>query len=176
MKIKSLLKAIALCMVMMACCVPFSACSSDENEPEITSTDEITTVEATYSVSLSEDWYKFFDIEVTYTSETGVKTIFLTEDWNFDMQIPYSAEPDEFVCQVTAKPKADMPAIDDNATYLLKQNIQAEVCGKLKDGKKSSDYGFIGTNSGKNNSNAEGMKKYVTKEYSLLSFTYTPEK
>ena len=52
---------------MMACCVNFSACSSDENEPEALITNELTTIKAGYSVSLSEDWYRFFDIEVTYT-------------------------------------------------------------------------------------------------------------
>lgn len=173
---KSLLKATVLCMAMMTCCVTFSACSSDENEPEIISTNELTTIEATYSVSLSEDWYRFFDIEVTYTSETGVKTILLTEDWNFDMKIPYSAEPDEFVCHVTAKPKADMPAIDDNATYSLEENIRARVSGILEDGTTSSEYGYSGNKSGVNKNNAEGMKKYVTAEHSLMTFTYTPEK
>ena len=139
---KSLLKATVLCLAMMACCVTFSACSSDENEPETIITNELTTIKAEYSVSLSEDWYRFFDIEVTYTSETGVKTILLTEDWNFDMNIPYTAGPDEFVCQVTAKPKADMPAIEENASYLLEENIQVRVNGILEDGTMSSEYGI----------------------------------
>ena len=49
---KSLLKATVLCLAMMACCVTFSACSSDENEPETIITNELTTIKAEYSVSL----------------------------------------------------------------------------------------------------------------------------
>lgn len=173
---KSLLKATVLCLAMMACSINFSACSSDENEPETIITNELTTIEATYSVSLSDDWYRFFDIEVTYTSETGVKTILLTEDWNFDMNIPYTAEPDEFVCQVTARPKADMPAIEENASYLLEENIQVRVNGILEDGTMSSEYGYSGNRSGTETKSSEGMKKYVTGEHSLMKFTYTPEK
>lgn len=173
---KSLLKATVLCLAMMAGSINFSACSSDENEPETIITNELTTIEATYSVSLSDDWYRFFDIEVTYTSETGVKTILLTEDWNFDMNIPYTAGPDEFVCQVTAKPKADMPAIEENASYLLEENIQVRVNGILEDGTMSSEYGYSGNRSGTETKSSEGMKKYVTGEHSLMKFTYTPEK
>lgn len=173
---KSLLKATVLCLAMMACSINFSACSSDENEPGTIITNELTTIEATYSVSLSDDWYRFFDIEVTYTSETGVKTILLTEDWNFDMNIPYTAEPDEFVCQVTARPKADMPAIEENASYLLEENIQVRVNGILEDGTMSSEYGYSGNRSGTETKSSEGMKKYVTGEHSLMKFTYTPEK
>lgn len=173
---KSLLKATVLCLAMMAGSINFSACSSDENEPETIITNELTTIKATYSVSLSDDWYRFFDIEVTYTSETGVKTILLTEDWNFDMNIPYTAEPDEFVCQVTARPKADMPAIEENASYLLEENIQVRVNGILEDGTMSSEYGYSGNRSGTETKSSEGMKKYVTGEHSLMKFTYTPEK
>lgn len=170
------MKATVLCLAMMACSINFSACSSDENEPETIITNELTTIEATYSVSLSDDWYRFFDIEVTYTSETGVKTILLTEDWNFDMNIPYMAGPDEFVCQVTAKPKADMPAIEENASYLLEESIQVRVNGILEDGTMSSEYGYSGNRSGTETKSSEGMKKYVTGEHSLMKFTYTPEK
>lgn len=173
---KSLLKATVLCLAMMAGSINFSACSSDENEPETIITNELTTIKATYSVSLSDDWYRFFDIEVTYTSETGVKTILLTEDWNFDMNIPYTAGPDEFVCQVTARPKADMPAIEENASYLLEENIQVRVNGILEDGTMSSEYGYSGNRSGTETKSSEGMKKYVTGEHSLMKFTYTPEK
>lgn len=171
---KFLLKATMLCLAMIACCVTFSACSSDEDDPEPTPTNEPTTIKATYSVSLSDDWYKFFDIEVAYTTPAGVDTILLTEDWNFEMNIPYSAKPNTFVCKVTAKPKANMPAIEDNATYFLEQNVQAQVNEILADGKTSSKYGHNESILSRS-SNAEGMKNYVTGEHSLLSFTYTPE-
>jgi len=98
------------------------------------------------------------------------------KDWNFDMNIPYTAGPDEFVCQVTAKPKADMPAIEENASYLLEENIQVRVNGILEDGTMSSEYGYSGNRSGTETKSSEGMKKYVTGEHSLMKFTYTPEK
>ena len=166
---KSLLKATVLCLAMMACCVTFSACSSDENEPETIITNELTTIKAEYSVSLSEDWYRFFDIEVTYTSETGVKTILLTEDWNFDMNIPYTAGPDEFVCQVTAKPKADMPAIEENASYLLEENIQVKVNGIL--GGRNDEFQSILLKSSISLSKCNGTKVLEAKSIALVIST-----
>ncbi|ADV43023.1 hypothetical protein [Bacteroides helcogenes] len=173
MKSKSLFKITILCLAMIAGCINLTACGDSDDEPEVTN--ELTTIKTTFSVSLSNDWYKFFDIEVTYTSETGEKTITLTQDWMYEKDIPYSAEPDEFLCKVIAKPKANSPAIDANTTYLLEQSVHAEVSGILKDGTIDLDYGLIGSKSGKDEMNSTGMEKYIKGEHRLLSFSFIPE-
>lgn len=173
MKSKSLFKITVLCLVMIVGCINLTACSDSEDEPEVTN--ELTTIKTEFSVSLSNDWYKYFDIEVTYTSETGEKTITLTQDWMYENNIPYSAEPDEIICKVVAKPKANTPAIEADANYLLEEKIRAEVSGILKDGTVDSHYGLIGSRTGKDEMNSTGMEKYIKGEHRLLSFSFIPE-
>lgn len=174
MKTKGLFKLSVLYLAMIAGCIHLAACSDSDDEQEVTN--ELTTIKTEFSVSLSDDWYKYFDIEVTYTSETGEKTITLTQDWTCKSDISYSAEPDEIICKVVANPKANAPAIDANATYLLEQNIYAKVIGILKDGTTDSHYGLIGSRSSKEDLNSTGMEKYITKEHRLFSFSFIPEK
>ena len=78
-------KAAVLCLAMIAGCISLTACSNDDDEPEVTN--DLTTIKTAFSVSLSEDWYMFFDIEVKYVSETGEQTVTLTQDWSFDAEI-----------------------------------------------------------------------------------------
>lgn len=174
MKRRIFFKTTVLCLAMIAGSIFLTACDDDENEPEVTNA--VTTIKTEFSVSLSENWYKFFDIEVTYTSETGEKTITLTQDWNFNMKIPYSAEPDKFVCNIIAKPKADVPAIEADATYLLKEEIHAAVYGILKDGTEDLGYGSMGNRISSQTMVGKNMSKYIKSERRLLSFSFIPDK
>ena len=111
MKNLMLLKAVILCMVMMVCGLSLTACG-DDDEPEELVTNERETIKATYSVSLSDDWYKYFDIEVRYTVAGAIESETLDMDWKMNISIPASAEPDKYVFSVIAKPKADAPELD----------------------------------------------------------------
>lgn len=164
-------KAIALFVSMLACSVTFSACSDDESELE----NGIENIKVEYSVSLSETWYKYFDVEVTYTSVGGIETLELTNDWAFDFEIPYSAEPEEFVCNVIATPKTDAPEIVSTETYLMTEDIKALVSGILKNGEVDINYGLKGTCYGNDEKTAKGMENYIKRSHTLLSFSYIPE-
>lgn len=50
-------KAAVLCLAMIAGCISLTACSNDDDEPEVTN--DLTTIKTAFSVSLSEDWYMF---------------------------------------------------------------------------------------------------------------------
>ncbi len=167
-------KAAVLCLAMIAGCISLTACSNDDDEPEVTN--DLTTIKTAFSVSLSEDWYMFFDIEVKYVSETGEQTVTLTQDWSFDAEIPYSAAPDMLACYVTAKPKADAPAIEAGVTYVLEESIHASVSGILKDGTQDARYGSQGERIGREEKSGKGMEKYIQGEHSLFSFSFIPEK
>jgi len=166
-------KTAVLCMAMIVGCISLTACSDDDQEPEVTN--DLTAIKAEYSVSLSKDWYKFYNIEVTYTSETGDETITLNRDWSFDMEIPYSAEPDKFVCNVIARPKPDAPAVEADSTYLLQELIHAEVSGIFKDGTQDAEYGSSGDRIGSQYMSSKVMAGYITRERILLSFLFVPE-
>lgn len=173
---KNFFKATVLCLAMLASCVSFTSCSDDSNEEPIqVDTNPLVEVDINYSIDLDDDWFKFFDVEVRYAIGGDEETITITEDWKLEKTISYSEDLKAFTCYVTAKPKAELPAIEEGATYHLGYNSSVVVNGINKDGST----GFNG-NSSKSQSlaiPAEGMEKQLSGEHKLLSFsyTYTPE-
>ena len=165
-----------MCLAMTASGISFTSCSDDDDEEVVAPVQKLSTLKADYSISLSDDWFKFFDIEVTYTSTSGVKNLTLTENKTFSEEFAYTSEPKEYVCKVVAKPKANAPTINPEATYVLKQNIQANVSGYYQDGSQDKNYGYYGSNSGSYETGAQGLQKYMEGEHKLLNFSYSPEK
>ncbi len=171
---KNLLSLTILYVAMIAGCVSLTACGDDEPEPDPQPTNQVTTVKTDFSVSLSEAWFDYFDIEVTYTAAALPTTQTLTTNWDYVANYKAAEAPATFVCTVIAKPKANMPAIDPDATYLLSVDIQASVLGLKNDGTSDADYGYRGSNSSSQTLNASGMERYIASEHHLLDFTYTP--
>lgn len=172
MNAKIFFKAAVLCLAMLAGSVTFSSCSDDEDNPIEEVTNEIEKIDLKYSVSLSEDWYKFFDIEIKYTiGGTDEKTENPDMDWVFNMSIPYASGMDNYSCYVTAKPKADVPAIEADATYDLGYEVNATVSGINKDG--TTEFAETYNNPKNQTMSAEGMAKYITGEHKMASFSYT---
>ncbi len=165
-------KISALVIAMFACCMTFSACSDDDPEPS----NGLENIKVEYLVSLSENWYKYFDIEVTYTGVGSVERLELTNDWAFNFEIPYSAEPEEFACNVIATPKADAPAIVSTETYLMVEDIKAQVSGIKQNGEIDINYGLKGTRNGNDDKTAKEMENFLKRSYTLLSFLFIPEK
>ena len=177
MNAKFLFRAVVLCMAMLAGCISFTSCSDDEDAPIEEVTNELTNVKVEYSINLSENWFKYFDIEVSYNSGVEEKTMTLTEGWVYSMTIPYTGEEVNYYCNVTAKPKAEVPAFDTDTAYYFAQETHAKVSGILKDGSVASDFGLNATGStGGLNIAGAAMEAYTQKEQSLLNFSYTPEK
>ena len=140
MKNLMLLKAVILCMVMMVCGLSLTACG-DDDEPEELVTNERETIKAIYSVSLSDDWYKYFDIEVRYTVAGAIESETLDMDWKMDISIPASAEPDKYVFSVIAKPKADVPELDPTIeNYELSSSYSLNVSAVNTDGTVDDTY------------------------------------
>lgn len=169
---KNFFKATVLCLAMFAGCISFASCSDDnEDEPIQVDKNPLEKVVINYSLDLDDDWYKFFDVEVRYAIGGDEETITITEDWKLEKTISYSEDLKAYTCYVTARPKAELPAIEEDVTYHLGYKITAIVAGILKDGTN----GFDG-NGNKSQSlplPAEGMKKQLTGEHKLLSFSYT---
>ncbi|MDY3069397.1 MAG: hypothetical protein SOR57_07035 [Parabacteroides sp.] len=174
---KNFFKGAVLCLAMSVCCVSFTSCSDDNEEEQIqVDKNPLEEVDINYSIDLDDDWYKFFDIEVRYAIGGDEETITITEDWKLEKTISYSEDLKTYICYVTARPKAELPAIEEGVTYHLGYKITANVAGILKDG--SIGFDGDGNKSRTLALPAEGMKKQVTGEHKLLTFsyTYTPEK
>lgn len=172
MKTKSILKVAILCLAMSAGSIPFTACSNEDDSTEKVA-NEIETINIKYSVHLTEDWYKFFNIEVRYSCGADEQTITLTKDWDFKTSIPYSSRLKNYTCTVTAQPKTNTPIIASGTTYVLGHDINANVSGTMKDGSTSADFlKFYSTSSIKSIS-AINMGIYITSEHKLSDFSYT---
>lgn len=169
---KNFFKAAVMCLAMLAGCITFTSCSDDnEDEPIKEDTNPLKEVDINYFIDLDDDWYKFFDVEVRYAIGGDEETITITEDWKLEKTISYSEDLKAYTCYVTAKPKAELPAIEEGVTYHLGYKITAIVAGILKDGTNGFDEN--GNKSQTRPLPAEGMKKQLTGEHKLLSFSYT---
>lgn len=137
MKKMMLFKAAILCVVMMAFGLSLTACGDDETEVVV----ERESIKANYKVSLSEDWYKYFDIEVNYTATGAVTNETLEMDWEMNVTIPASAAPDKYVLSVVAKPKADAPELDPAVeSYELSSSYSMNVSAINTDGSVDDSY------------------------------------
>lgn len=135
MKKIDFIKAMCLYLVMLAGCFTFTSCSNDNDEPIEQEDNVIEKINVRYSVFLSEDWYKFFDIEIKYTLGEWEDITYTTDiNWIFEMSIPYSTEHNKYICNVVAKPKKNTPVIEDDSTYDLGYEINADIYGIKKDG------------------------------------------
>lgn len=172
MKMKNFFKATVLCLAMLAGCISFASCSDDnEEEPIQVDKNPLEKVVINYSLDLDDDWYKFFDVEVRYAIGGDEETITITEDWKLEKTISYSEDLKAYTCYVTAKPKAELPAIEEGVTYHLGHKNFTTITVIRKDGSKElvTSYGSPSTLA----ITAEGMKKQVTREHKLMSFSYT---
>lgn len=147
-----------------------SACSSsdDEENDGINKRDKI---RVEYSINLDDNWYKFFDIEMTYNAGLGEKTEKLTEDWVFNYELPYELCPKMFVCKVIAKPKSSAPAIEDGKTYSLGCSCTASAAAYFKNGQQDLTFGMNGSKTSNDEYSSATMSKYILKEHTI--FTYT---
>ena len=177
MNAKILFKAAVLCMAMLAGSITFSSCSEDEEDPIEEETNKLTDVNVKYSINLSENWFKYFDIEVSYNTGVEEKTITITEGLSYNVTVPYTGEEVNYYCNVTAKPKAEVPAFNTDTAYYFAEEIQVVVSGKMEDGTVASDFGLSGAvASGSINIAGAAMEAYTHKEHKLYTFSYTPEK
>lgn len=176
MNAKFLFKTAVLCLAMLAGCISFASCSEDDDATIEEDTNKLENVKIDYSIDLTENWFKYFDIELSYNIGAEEKTMVLTEDWDCSITIPYTGETN-YYCNVIAKPKAEVPAFDADSTYLFGKESHARVTGILKDGSVDSNFSSSLTEeSGTLNVGGAAMEAYTQQEFTLLKFSYTPGK
>lgn len=131
----------------------------------------------TYEIELSDAWWDFFDIEVTYTAADGeLKTETIEKGWSYSGSIAYAEVPDKMVFRSKAIPKAQHPAIDENTTYALDRRSAFHIYGLDADNKVVAT---LSTRSSSVSLSCAGSKfgEYITSEHdSLAGWEYEFEK
>lgn len=121
--------------VVALCCMLLCSCNnrtgnggeagSDRKKIETASnTDSMQTVK--YEVSFSKDVYDFFDVELVYTDAIGKNVVKNVTD---DIQLTVKQEStiDSTVMRITAKPKNNIPNIDNTRLYKYDVNCSMIV-------------------------------------------------
>lgn len=110
-------------VVMALCCMALFSCNNVENggdandETKVESADEEASVQAVkYEVGFSQDLYDFFDMELVYTNAAG-KNVTMKVTTDLNLTVTPEVKLDSAVMRVTAKPKENMPQIDENKLY-----------------------------------------------------------
>jgi hypothetical protein len=109
------LKMLAIMLGMMMS-MSLVSCGDDDGPDDPTLTK--TYVGARYVVSLSENWYKYFDIEVTYTDILGnTETKTVDSNMEYFEIVETEKAATAFSFKVVAKLKANLSDLDDDTIY-----------------------------------------------------------
>ena len=114
---------------IVAAAFAMTSCGEEDHDPL-----DVKSVNAEYSLELSQTWYEFFDIDVTYCDQAGKKnTIRVNEKWNYSFSVKPKDAPQNYVFIVVATPKAEHPEIT-GSQYVLSENIEGKFYGIRYDG------------------------------------------
>lgn len=123
----------------MAMTFSLTACGGDDdnnsaNEPEAPQ-QKYSEVIVRYSLSLSQDYYDLWDIEVTYTTVGGeTKTELIDMDWTMEYRLnPADEIPEKYVFNVKGLPKAGV-TVDPDKVYKLTKEHQFVATGVAPSG------------------------------------------
>ena len=115
----------------------------DNNEPE--DPKAVAYYDAKYATDLEDDWFKFFDVTITYVNGAG-KEVTEAIDINKDMpsvKIEASMVPNTINFKIHVTRKAALPTVDPNQPYHFNGTATFFVQTYLKDNTKGEPYGAI---------------------------------
>jgi hypothetical protein len=175
MKRNILWKAFVAVLAMMMC-VSFTACGGDDDDDDPVDPNAVAKVEVGYTVTLSQAWYDYFDITVTYTGVDGSEnTQTITENFTYKKSIEVGKALDVAAIQVVANPKSSYPAINDNDKYELKDQVTVQFYGYNASGSAVS-YGNNQNSSTTMEFEADGLKNYLTGSHKISTLQVTVKK
>lgn len=169
---KMILKAMAIFMGL-AMSMAFSACGDDNDEPAVPQK-KTTDVVVNYSLSLSEDYYDLWDIEVTYTGAGGRPvTEKITMDWNLELDLKTADEiPTRYSLSAVARPKATAPALVADKVYDLTAEYQLTIATFTADGKPGNSAGMLVPVKKSLSTDGAHLTKAVTESRNICDVTY----
>lgn len=168
-----LFKAMAV-LVGLAMSVSMVSCGDDDNDEPPVPENAVAQVEVRYDVSLGEDYYDLWDIEVTYTTPGGREaTEEIEQDWSLTLRMNTADEiPSTYSISVVARPKNPLPALDADKVYTLSRDCYMKVTAKTDDGRKLLDITPV---SAASSLNVKGDKAdaIIKAERTVFSGSYT---
>lgn len=167
---KMLFKAIAL-LLGLAMGLSFAACGDDEPQaPKKTDT-----VVVNYYMSLSDDYYDLWDIEVSYTGAGGQMTTEAADmDWSLELKLNAADEiPTKYAFKVVAKPKAKAPTPDPDKLYTLTSECFVRISCQDKDGKELTAAGMIFPEPERVTISGRKLAELLTKPQTIINREYS---
>ena len=154
--------------VLVLCCMMLFSCRNAGNGGEANNEEKVETTNRAeqvqtvrYEVEFSKDMYDFFDMELVYTNAQGENVTTALTDKFHELVTP-EVKIDSAVMKVTAKPKENMPQIDDTKVYKYEMK-----CNMVVDTDKTK-----GESHSSNNSmslRGDKWKSFVSEEQVMVS-------
>lgn len=158
----SIRAVLVLCCLMLYSCHNAGNGGEAKNDEKVENTDNTASVQTVrYEVEFSKDMYDFFDMELIYTNAQGEHVTQNLTD-NFQAVINPEVKIDSAMIKVTARPKENMPQIDDAKLYKYEMKCDMTVDTEKEKGKS---YGRSNSMSIKGNK----WKTFVAKEQVMVS-------
>lgn len=174
---KSLLWRLMAFFMVIGGAVTLTSCFGDDDDDNPDDPSAIKTIIIDYHVDLSQTYYDFYDVDVTYLDEKGQpQTVRITETWEYHREIKQANAPKNYALNVVLNPKKDHPEInsDDYYQYLFTTDITAKLYNLRYDGSVSNNFNYSANNINTFNIKAwqlrNAMKEGVD---NLFSFTRT---
>lgn len=118
-----------------------TACGDDEDEPQNpgSTTQAVATYKVVSDITLSNDYYTFYDVNITYTESDGSeKTVTVSDDFAKTFTFDAASAPAKVVLKAYATPKSGYPEIDPEQTYTLESTTNFTLYRLGSDGKQLS--------------------------------------
>lgn len=131
---KNWIKYLAVMIGFLGACGLMTSCDKVDDILDTHEPTDVKSVNVEYSMDLSQTWFDFYDITITYYDEKGQeKSLTVTEKWEYSFSVKPANAPKNYVFTVVATPKKEHPEID-KPQYILSENIQAKFYGIRYDG------------------------------------------
>ena len=131
---KSWIKYLAAIVGFLGACGMMTSCDKVDDILDTHDPNDVKSVNVEYSMDLSQTWFDFYDITVTYYDDKGKEhSLPVTEKWDYSFSVKPDKAPKNYVFTVVATPKKEHPEID-KPQYILSENISAKFYGIRYDG------------------------------------------
>lgn len=130
---QKLITRIASMLAVLAITLGTSSCEKIDDltaDPK-----DIKSINAVYTADLSQTWFDYFDIMVTYYDEAGQpQTLQIFERWSYSISLPPKKAPHNYAFTVTASPKENHPGLENVTPITFSRDIKAEFFAYRYDG------------------------------------------
>lgn len=170
---KNCLKKFSLFATLLAMSPLVTACGGNGDPESDNPAQTVSSVQVSYSVSLSDTWYKFFNVELSYTASPGeTKVDTLEMDKNLNVTYKSFESPSKVSLKIVAKPKANHPDIDDGVTYPIDKDITLKIVGVPSNG-EGAVFLFNEPQKSSKTTGSDALRKTLDKEHVLYDQSYT---